>query len=119
MFKFRMLSLLSIAALATPAFGDTLVTDNYTIEIERNCEEGEVVCDNVSYRSQSHKSGNRLELNGRTLSRMCDDGVTPCQFLGYQFKNGNTTYTVLESGLLKVTENGKVLVQEQGRWLGQ
>jgi hypothetical protein len=79
-----------------------------------------VVCDNVSYHAMSHKSANQLRLNGKSLFRMCADGVTPCQFLGYQFKNGNTTYTVWDlqdSGRLEVTQAGKALVDETGRWL--
>lgn len=105
--------------LASPAIADTLVTENYTIEIQRNCGEGYVTCDDVSYHSKSHKSGNQLRLTGKTLSRMCADRVTPCQFIGYEFKNGNTTYTVFDSGRLLVERNGKTLVDETGEWTYQ
>ncbi|WP_250464796.1 hypothetical protein [Microbulbifer litoralis] len=112
----RILAITTTFLLAIPVFADTLVTENYTIEIQQNCGEGNVTCDDVSYHSKSHKSGNQLRLKGKTLSRMCADGVTPCQFLGYEFKNGNTTYTVLDSGRLLVEQNGKTLVDESGEW---
>lgn len=117
MSRSRLLLALGFAAVAGPGFADTLVTKNYTVEVRNNCAEGEVTCDNVSYHAISHKSGDQLRLRGKTLSRMCGDGATPCQFLGYQFKNGNTTYTVLDSGRLQVTQGSKVLVNEEGRWL--
>lgn len=103
--------------IAASAAADTLVTKNYTVGIQVNCPEGDVVCDDVSYHAVSHKSGNELRLKGKTLSRMCADGVTPCQFLGYEFTHGNTTYLVLDSGQLRVTQGDKVLVDETGQWL--
>ncbi|WP_171018851.1 hypothetical protein ACONUD_01185 [Microbulbifer harenosus] len=102
--------------LVSPVVADTLVTDNYTIKIQVNCPEGNVTCDDVSYHGTSHKSGEQLSLKGKTISKTCADGVTPCQFLGYQFKNGNTIYKVLESGQLLVEQNGKTLVDESGAW---
>jgi MOSC domain-containing protein YiiM len=42
--------------------------------------------------------------------------VTPCRFLGYRFDNGDVIYEVSEDGLLRVTQGGKVLLQEQGEW---
>lgn len=102
--------------LAGPAFADKLITENYTIEIQQNCGEGYVTCDDVSYHGTSHKTGKQLRLKGETLSRMCADGVTPCQFLGYEFKNGDTTYRVFDSGQLLVEQNGKTLVDESGEW---
>jgi hypothetical protein len=53
---------------------------------------------------------------GRQLMRMCADGKTPCQSLGYRFRNGNTTYMLGEDGRLTVTQGKKVLVDEQGDW---
>lgn len=110
----------ALALLAGAAHADTLVTDNFTVEVRNNCAEGEVICDNVSYHAVSHKSGEELRLRGSTLARMCADGVTPCQFLGYQFKNGNTTYRLLDigdRGRLQVEQAGKLLLDEEGRWL--
>lgn len=109
--------LLSALMLSGAVSGETLTTENYVIEIERHCQEGEVTCDNVSYVGVSKKSGNRIELKGKTLHSLCADGVTPCRFQGYQFKNGNITYKVLESGLLQVIQNNKdILIEEQGEW---
>ncbi|WP_207907519.1 hypothetical protein [Celerinatantimonas diazotrophica] len=96
--------------------GATLVTTNYIISISQNCEEGNVTCDDVTYIGQSKKSGRSITLKGHTIHRMCSDGVTPCEFLGYEFKNGNTTYTVLESGVLDIKQNGHLLLHTQGTW---
>lgn len=112
----RILAATGFLLLAGPVLADKLVTENYTIEIQEHCGEGVVNCDDVSYHATSHKSGKQLRLKGKALSRMCDDGVTPCQFLGYEFKNGNTIYTVLSTGQLLVTQNGKTLVDESGDW---
>lgn len=109
--------LLSAFILSGAAFGDMLTTEHYIVEIERHCQEGSVTCDKVSYVGVSKTSGNRIELKGKTLHSLCADGVTPCRFQGYQFKNGNTTYKVFESGLLQVIQNNEtVLVEEQGDW---
>lgn len=43
--------------------------------------------------------------------------ITPCRFLGYRFVNGNTVYTVFESGLLSVVQDQEeILVEERGNW---
>jgi len=113
----KKLILLGAFILSGTAAAETLTTENYIVEIERHCQEGEVTCDNVSYLGISKKSGNRIELEGKTLHSLCTDGVTPCRFLGYQFNNGNTTYKVFESGLLQVIQNNKdVLIEERGEW---
>ena len=105
-----------LLALASGAYAETLNTPSFTIEIKVNCPEGDVTCDNVSYLGKSKKSGNSISLRGRTMHRLCADGKTPCRFLGYEFKRGDTRYLVQESGELLVTQGKKVLVQEQGEW---
>jgi hypothetical protein len=105
-----------LLALASGAHADTLNTPSFTIEIKVNCPEGDVTCDNVSYFGKSKKSGKSISLHGRTMHSLCADGKTPCRFLGYEFKRGDTRYLVQESGELLVTQGKKVLVQEQGEW---
>lgn len=98
------------------AGGDVLITPGFRVVVERHCPEGTVVCDQVSYLGQDRRSGASLRLTGSTMHSECADGVTPCRFLGYRFRNGNVTYEVGDDGLLRVTQAGKVLLEEQGTW---
>lgn len=100
-----------------PREGQVLLTPGFKIVITRHCAEGMVVCDQVSYRGEDRQTGSSITLMGSTLYRSCSDGMTPCQFLGYVFKNGSTTYDVSNSGLLRVLQDNKVLLEEQGEWL--
>lgn len=96
---------------------DTLTTAHYVVTVTRHCQEGEVRCDNVSYHGASKKTGKAMTLKGSTLHTLCADGVTPCGFLGYQFKTGNFRYLVLESGTLRVVKgDSEVLIDELGEW---
>jgi len=101
---------------AKKAFAETLKTQNFIINITRNCPEGEVICKNVSYTGTNLKTQKSLLLNGKTVYRICSDGITPCQFLGYEFLNGAYRYFVTESGTLKVYKQEKLLLEEQGLW---
>jgi hypothetical protein len=105
--------LLGLAGLAR---ADTLTTRSFVVQIQVNCAEGEVVCDDVTYRGKSRRSGKSLELKGKTLHSLCADGVTPCRFLGYEFRNGAFLYRVFDSGKLRVTRGDKVVVEESGAW---
>ncbi|GAA3929979.1 nuclear transport factor 2 family protein [Litoribacillus peritrichatus] len=111
--KFLMLfCLLPLSALAME-----LETPGYVIAIESQCQEGDVACQHYTYKGKSKKSGNTIELKGASWHTLCADGVTPCRFLGYQFKNGDVTYYVHDDGLLEVVQGGdKVLVRQQGEW---
>ena len=53
---------------------------------------------------------------GSTWHHMCPDGITPCHFLGYVFKNGNITYYVGGDATLKITQGNKVLLEEKEIW---
>lgn len=106
-----------LLVLSSFTFAQQLDTPNYTVSIEQLCPEGEVQCQNVLYKGTSKVSGASIELTGSAWHQLCADGVTPCRFLGYQFKNGRIRYLVHESGLLQVvSSSGKVLLQEQGVW---
>jgi hypothetical protein len=93
-----------------------LLTDSFDITIEVRCEEGVVGCDKVRYTGMHRKSRQSITLTGAEMHTRCADGVTPCRFLGYFFRNGNTVYTVLEDGVLSVKQGNKVLLQERGTW---
>lgn len=95
---------------------ERLLTDAYDVTIVVRCEEGVVACKNVQYTGVHRKSGKSIKLSGEAIHTRCADGVTPCRFLGYMFKNGDTVYMVTENGNLSVEQGGKVVLQEQGTW---
>ena len=101
---------------AAPARAETLDTPSFTIAIERHCAEGNVSCDKVGYTGTSKKNGKAIRLNGKTMHTLCADGVTPCRFIGYEFRNGNVNYTVSDGGELTVTIGRKLVLQERGEW---
>jgi hypothetical protein len=113
--SFLLAALAAVAGVGT-ACAETLSTPSYLVTIERQCPEGEVTCDRVSYLGENRKTGARLALRGETVHALCADGVTPCRFLGYRFKNGRTTYLLLEEGRLQVRRGGKLLLDEAGEW---
>lgn len=93
-----------------------LETPHYSVTITVHCAEGNVSCDQVTYKGTSKRSGNALTLSGTTWHTRCADG-SPCRFLGYRFENGNYRYLVHQSGLLEVLGGeSDVLVREQGEW---
>ena len=109
--------LVTLVTYSQLSAADTLTTTNYVVTISQNCKEGNVTCDNVTYHGVSKKTGRGITLKGTTKHTKCADGVTPCRFLGYEFKSGNITYLVLESGLLQVWRGkSEVLVDEKGEW---
>jgi len=110
---------LLMAAVSSVAHADylaTLTTPSYVIEIQVHCEEGVVVCDDVAYRGVSRKTGMRINLHGKTLHSWCADGVTPCQFIGYEFRNKDVYYQVEDEGHLIVMRGKQILVDEKGDW---
>lgn len=110
------------AALALVAFSrahagssGTLETKTFSISIEVQCEEGEVTCDNVKYVGTNKKTGESVELTGKTAHHKDTEG-NPGRFLGYIFKNKGVTYFLSEDGLLRVTKGDEVLLEESGTW---
>lgn len=116
---FSRFSLLSIVVLcaAKVAQAETLKTENFQVVITRNCPEGYVACDDVSYSGTNLSTGSTIDLTGRTLHTTCADGVSPCRFLGYEFRNGNYRYVVTQEGDLQVYRDGQQLLNEQGTWV--
>jgi hypothetical protein len=105
-----------VAAMAPACALETLDTPSFTITVDVRCEEGNVTCDDVRYVGTSKKTGKAIRLTGRTRHTTCADGVTPCRFLGYEFKNGATVYFLSDGGELVVERRGKTLLREQGEW---
>jgi hypothetical protein len=101
------------------AFAETLKTKNFVVNITRNCPEGTVLCNDVSYTGTDLRSKESIKLTGKTVYRMCSDRVTPCQFLGYEFLNKDYRYFVTESGTLKIYKKRKILLEESGSWRNQ
>jgi hypothetical protein len=113
----KLMLFLLLLVLSAFTSAQQLDTPNYKVEIQQLCPEGEVQCQQVLYKGTSKVSGASIELKGTAWHSLCADGVTPCRFLGYQFKNGRIRYLVHESGLLQVMgSSGKVLLEEQGVW---
>lgn len=112
----RILLLTMPVLFAGQASASTLTTPTFVVQIQINCAEGNVTCDDVTYVGTNRKSGKSITLRGKTKHSMCADGVTPCHFQGYEFKNGATYYRVLEDGNLLVMQGKKVLLEEKGEW---
>lgn len=110
------ISLVFVLLLGEQAIAQTLTTKQFKIEIERNCEEGSVTCDRVSYRGTDLKTGRSIRLSGKTVHRLCADKVTPCQFLGYEFRNKNYRYVVSEDGKLLIYQGKKLVLSQRGTW---
>jgi hypothetical protein len=106
----------------TAAHEAALDTPTYKVTIRSECEEGVVDCDNVEYVGVNKKTGATIRLKGKDWIRYCEDdqgdgpGKTPCQHLGYKFKNGNTNYYVGEDGRLEVYQGKKRILSEEGEW---
>jgi len=99
------------------ANGAVLVTEQFVIVIIERCPEGEVSCDDVVYTGVNRKTGESIALKGEAWVRMCADGATPCEHLGWQFKNGDFTYKIRETPPSLAVERGdKILLEQNAVW---
>lgn len=89
----------------------TLVTPSYEIKIDSLCEEGNVTCDNVAYKGIRKSDGASLTLTGRTLNRK-----NSFSLYGYEFKNGDYFYYVMNNAEFFIQKDGKTISSEQGYW---
>jgi len=98
-------------------FGETLITDNFTIQIEHGCKEGEVTCEKIKFTYSPAGIEQKKIVMGKSLHTKCADGITPCAFQGYEFLADGAKYVIYKSGVLEVidNENNQLLV-EQGKW---
>lgn len=114
-------SSLLLANFATTAIADNsnfsvLKTPNFQVRITINCEEGVVVCNKVTYLGTNLKTNKSIKILGKSVHTLCADQVTPCRFLGYEFRNKQYLYSVSEGGLLEIYHNKKLVTSEQGNW---
>jgi hypothetical protein len=114
--KVSLLPISVLLFLGQAASAETLTTPNFTVTITRNCPEGYVTCDDVTYMGINRQTKQSIRLQGQTHHTLCADGVTPCAFVGYIFRNGNFQYFVSRSGDLQVYENEKLIMEERGTW---
>ena len=95
----------------------TLITDNFTILIEPECEEGNVTCDQVKFIYSTVGFETKQTAFGSTVHTKCADGITPCAFQGYEFAADDAKYFIHNSGVLEVLDkDGNQLLVEQGKW---
>ncbi len=106
----------SVVEIKNTVKTEILKTKNFKIYIRSNCLEGAVTCDKVFYEGINVRTGDSIKLVGKTLHTTCADGITPCRFLGYEFRNGNYRYVVRNDGLLLVYHEDTLLLEEQGTW---
>ena len=102
-----------VMGMGTGAIAESFNTKNFSVKITGNCPEGYVTCNNVIYQGTDLRSGKSIRLRGRTHHTICKDGVTPCRFLGYVFRNGSYLYRVTNMNILEVYKGGKLILSEQ------
>ncbi len=111
-----LLSALMVLLDGPAALAETLQTPNFRVTITSRCPEGTVTCEDVAYVGRDRRTGASIQLTGRTVHTTCADGVTPCRFVGYEFRNGDYRYIVTAAGELQVYRGQALLLQEQGSW---
>lgn len=89
----------------------------FKADIEYDCDEGNVTCDDVSLKSTRVKDNSSIFLKGETINSNCPD---VCDFRGYRFTNGQYDYSFYPSqkgnGLWDyiVTFKSKVIARDLG-----
>lgn len=107
----------AIVIMSSAVSAETLTADNFIIQIERGCREGEVTCDTMRFIYSPVGIENKQTVIGRTVHTKCADGITPCAFQGYEFLADGAKYFIHNSGVLEVTDSeGNQLMVEQGKW---
>lgn len=108
---------LLLASFSSLVSAEMLLTDSYSIQIERECKEGNVTCDNVRFTYIYGGSDEKNVAMGSTVHSLCADGETPCSFKGYTFSAGSRQYFIRTSGTLEVLDHeGNQALLEQGTW---
>ena len=110
----------SIAALLlipNKSIAEKYQNDTYSMQINRDCEEGMLTCHKVNYHGLNKKTNQEIRLVGSTHHTICADGVTPCRFIGYVFKNGLYTYLLIDKRL-EIRLAGKIIYSEKVKDMG-
>ena len=90
----------------------TILTKSYKITLLENCNE-DVACQDVKFTAEKIDNGKRVRLNGRSVTSICNDGVTACHHLGYKFVDGSTTYFVSDDNWFDISRGDQVLLHEE------
>jgi hypothetical protein len=98
-----------IIACASMASAETIRTASFEIKITRQCAEGNVSCDRVTYVGKDLNTGKSIRLKGKTVN-----SGNSYRFLGYEFRNGKYLYSVSNNNLLQVYKGKKLILKEQG-----
>lgn len=109
------LAFVASVALA-PLHAATLETRTYTVEITPMCGERVTDCEQFAYADTHKRNGSHLNMVGKPGQRPCAPGNAPCDPMGWQFYDGNTSYFVGQDGWLIVTKGGRTTLREQGAW---
>ena len=96
-------------ACASMASAETIRTASFEIEIIRQCAEGNVSCDRVTYVGKDLNTGKSIRLRGKTVN-----SGNSYQFLGYEFRNGTYLYSVGSDNVLQVYKGKKLILEQQG-----
>jgi hypothetical protein len=96
------------------------MTKSYVVSISEPCGGDDPTPNDVTYTGINRKSLESISLKGHALIRYCSDDEgkrkEPCEQLGYEFKNGDTVYTVRYDGTLQVSKAKQILFEEHGEW---
>ena len=96
-------------ACAGVANAETIRTPSFEIKIIRQCVEGNVSCDRVTYIGKDLNTGKSMRLKGKTVN-----SGNSYRFLGYEFRNGKYLYSITTKNVLRVYQGKKLILQEQG-----
>ena len=96
---------------------EDFISPTYEIAMRWNCSEGNVTCDDIEIKLANRTDNRFYTAVGKSRHSVCADGVTPCQFQGYEFMIGELNYFLHVDGLIEVVHGkGKLVISEQGEW---
>jgi hypothetical protein len=105
-----------ILLFTSHALAETLVTPSYKIEFG-GCGEGVVSCDEIDVVVTNRSSNAVSSYTGKTMHSLCNDGVTPCQFQGYQFPGNEGHFVIHADGTLEISgKSNQAILVEEGKW---
>lgn len=84
----------------------------YDFLIENRCKEGSVTCDNIVLEARNKNTGELLKAVGSTHHIRCTDGITPCRFIGYIFKQKDLEIFI-DNQYIQVTRKGEARLRER------
>jgi hypothetical protein len=110
-FQFLALALLASGLAVSAASAGTITTRSYDITLSEHCNE-DVACQDVAFTIRKRGGGDAVRLEGRAVTSLCRDGITPCHHQGYEFVDGDTRYFVSDDGWLEITRKRKLVLHE-------